>query len=85
MRSEARVQSVISRGKVDVFVNLTNTGGDAVSVTVNEPLAQAYIDALWRLYELGDGQRVRMDYKATDLAGFPMCSRWRSRRRTRIR
>ena len=67
----SRVQSVISRGKVDVFVNLTNTGGDAVSVTVNEPLAQAYIDALWRLYELGDGQRVRMDYKATDLARFP--------------
>ena len=52
----SRVQSVISRGKVDVFVNLTNTGGDAVSVTVNEP---------------GDGQRVRMDYKATDLARFP--------------
>ena len=66
-----RVQSVISRGKVDVFVNITNTGGEAVSVTVNEPLAKAYIDALWRLFELGSGQRVRMDYYATDLARFP--------------
>ena len=66
-----RVQSVISRGKVDVFVNITNTGGEPVSVTVNEPLAKAYIDALWRLFELGSGQRVRMDYYATDLARFP--------------
>lgn len=67
----SRVQAVISRGKVDVFVNIANTGGEAVSVTVNEPLAKAYIDALWRLFELGGGQRVRMDYDATDLARFP--------------
>ena len=67
----ARVQSVISRGKVDVFVNIANTGGEGLTVTVNEPLAKAYMDALWRLYELGSGQRVRMDYYATDLARFP--------------
>ena len=65
-----RVQSKVGRGKVDVFVNITHTGGKALSVTVNEELAKGYIDALWRLYELGGGTKVRMDYSATDLARF---------------
>lgn len=64
------VQSKVGRGKVDVFINIAHTGGEALSVTVNEPLAQAYIDALWKLYEMGDGQKVKMDYRATDLARF---------------
>ena len=65
------IQSKVGRGKVDVFVNIAHTGGEALSVTVNEELAKAYIDALWRLYELGNGQKVKMDYYATDLARFP--------------
>jgi len=65
-----RVQSKVGRGKVDVFVNIVHTGGEALSVTVNEELAKGYIDALWRLYELGGGQKVKMDYSATDLARF---------------
>ncbi len=66
-----RVASQASRGKVDVFVNLTHTGGDDLTVTVNEPLAKAYIDALWKLYQMGHDQSVKMDYYATDLARFP--------------
>lgn len=66
-----RVQSKVGRGKVDVFVNIAHVGGEALSVTVNEELAKSYIDALWRLYELGNGQTVQMDYHATDLARFP--------------
>lgn len=66
-----RVQAKVSRGKVDVFVNIAQTGGEALSVTVNEELARSYIAALWRLYELGNGQTVKMDYHATDLARFP--------------
>lgn len=65
-----RVQSKVGRGKVDVFVNIAHTGGEALSVTVNEELAKGYIDALWRLYELGGGQKVKLDYSATDLARF---------------
>lgn len=65
-----RVQRKVGRGKVDVFVNIVHTGGEALSVTVNEELAKGYIDALWRLYELGGGQKVKMDYSATDLARF---------------
>jgi len=66
-----RVQARVSRGKVDVFVNIAQNGGEALSVTVNEELAKSYIDALWKLYELGGGQKVKMDYQATDLARFP--------------
>jgi uncharacterized protein (TIGR00255 family) len=33
---KTRVQSAIARGKVDVFVTMANTGGEAVSVSVNE-------------------------------------------------
>lgn len=68
---KARVQKDITRGKVDVFVTISNTGGEALSVAVNEPLAKAYIDAMWKLYELGGGQAVKMSYTATDLAHFP--------------
>ena len=66
-----QVQAKVARGKVDVFVNIAQSGDDAVSVTVNEALAKSYIDALWKLYQLGSGQEVRMDYYATDLARFP--------------
>lgn len=66
-----RIQSKVARGKVDVFVNIVHTGGEALSVTVNEELAKGYIDALRRLYELGNGQDVKKDYSAVDLARFP--------------
>ena len=66
-----RVQAKVSRGKVDVFVNIAQNGGEALSVTVNEELAKSYIEALWKLHELGGGEKVRPDYSATDLARFP--------------
>lgn len=66
-----RVQSKVGRGKVDVFINLAHTGGEAVSVRVNEELAKGYIDALDRLHQLGDGQNIRREYSPADLARFP--------------
>ncbi len=68
---KGRVQSAVGRGKVDVFVSVANIGGDAVSVTVNEPLAKAYMDALARLGRLGGGKRRKKKYSLTDLAQFP--------------
>ena len=67
---KTRVGQTISRGKVDVFVNIAQNGGDALSVSVNEELAKSYIDALRKLYELSDGM-MEMSYKATELARFP--------------
>lgn len=67
---KTRVGQSISRGKVDVFINIAHTGGEAYAVTVNENLAKAYIDALQQLSALGEGQ-VKNDCRATDLARFP--------------
>ncbi len=64
------VQGAVARGKVDVFVTMTRDGGDDVVVVVNEDLARRYVDALEKLYQLGDG-RVKREYRATDLARFP--------------
>lgn len=66
-----RVGARVARGKVDVFVSIDQTGGEALTVTVNEPLARAYLDALWQLYQIDGGQRMSMSYKPTDLASFP--------------
>jgi uncharacterized protein (TIGR00255 family) len=68
---KTRVGQTISRGKVDVFVNIVQTQGEAVSVTVNEPLAQSYVAALRRLSELSGGPADRADWSVTDLARFP--------------
>ena len=67
---KSKVQSGVGRGKVDVFVTITRSGGDDVVVTVNEALAKSYVEALQKLHELGLG-RVRREYYPTDLARFP--------------
>ena len=67
---KTRVGQVISRGKVDVFVNIVQTEGEALSVTVNEELAKNYIAALRQLYELGGGM-LKGNCCAADLARFP--------------
>ena len=45
------VQSHISRGKVDVFVNIDSAGSDDVLVKVNEKLAAGYFSAIRQLSE----------------------------------
>ena len=44
-----RVGQSVSRGKVDVFVNVDATEDQDVAIAVNEPLAKAYIGAMQRL------------------------------------
>ena len=65
-----RIQSRVARGKVDVFVTVAQTGGEAFSVTVNQELARAYLDAFRQLEQLGAGQ-VQPECRAVDLARFP--------------
>ena len=48
---KTRVQGIISRGKVDVFVTLDSAGADKVQVSVNKPVADGYYAALKRLAE----------------------------------
>ena len=52
-----------------MFVNISRTGGDALSVAVNEELALSYVNALRRLQELSGGD-IRPGYSAVDLARF---------------
>ena len=45
------VQKSISRGKVDVFITINAAGADNVTISVNEPVAKGYIDALRQLVQ----------------------------------
>jgi len=67
---KSRVQSAVARGKLDVFVTIVSTGGEAVTVTVNEALARAYVNAMWKLNRIC-GEREEHGCTAADLAQFP--------------
>ncbi len=43
---QRRVKQTISRGKVDVYINIENTSDDAISVTLNQAMAAGYLSAL---------------------------------------
>lgn len=65
---KGKVKAATSRGKVDVYVTVDNTQADAVAVTVNQPLAESYLQALRTMAErLG----VTDDTTVTQLARFP--------------
>ena len=60
---KSRVQNSISRGKVDVFVTLDNTQGEQVVISVNQPVADSYYQALTALrdqYKLKDDISVSL-------------------------
>mgnify|MGYP000243541028 CR=1 FL=1 len=46
---KAHVRSAVSRGKVDVFVTIDASAADVSVVTVNQPLARGYYQALTQL------------------------------------
>ena len=46
---KSTVQAHVSRGKVDVFINIDASGADDVLVKVNERLAAGYVEAIRRL------------------------------------
>ena len=48
---KSQVQKAISRGKVDVFITINADGADNVKISVNEPVAKGYIDAMHRLVQ----------------------------------
>lgn len=65
-----RVQEKVGRGKVDVFISVTQTAGDDQKVTVNEGLAKEYIEALKTLWQLGGGY-LKDECYPTSIARFP--------------
>ena len=65
---KSRVQKHISRGKVDVFVSIDTSAADVAVVSVNEPLARGYYEALCRLQETFG---LDSGVNAMSLAKFP--------------
>ena len=65
---KARVQSVISRGKVDVFITLDNGGAEKVQVRLNKVVADGYYTAL---RELADTYGLNSDISVSLLSRFP--------------
>lgn len=62
------VAAHISRGKVDVFINVDSSKADTVTIRVNEPLAEAYIAAV---REIAAKYPVNGDLSALNVAKFP--------------
>ena len=65
---QRRVKEVISRGKVDVYVNIENNTEEAVSVTLNQPVAAGYMDALRKM---ADTFGLKPDVSIDLLSKFP--------------
>ena len=65
---KSRVQNTISRGKVDVFVTLENTGEQKLNVSLNKPVADGYYSAL---KELAQTYGLQDDISVSLLSRFP--------------
>lgn len=59
------VNERISRGKVDMYVSVTENNDDSVEVELNKPLASGYIDAM---YTLANEYKIREDISVSVLA-----------------
>ena len=65
---KSRVQTHISRGKIDVYVSVDSTGADAMVVKVNEKLAAGYVEAV---RQLADAYGLENSLTATALGRMP--------------
>ena len=61
-------QQRISRGKVEVFVSVENTNGNAATLEINKEYADIYIDAL---HALAKEYKIKDDIRASTLARNP--------------
>ncbi|MCD8385208.1 MAG: YicC family protein [Clostridiales bacterium] len=65
---QSEVKAAVSRGKVEVNVTVDASGSDAVSVTLNQPVAAGYLRAL---REMGETFGLRDDVSVSLLSRFP--------------
>ena len=56
-RVKQLVKDHVSRGKVDVFISVTNTAGEEVKITLNKPVLEGYLAAM---------QSIAADYPVKD-------------------
>jgi len=62
------VASALSRGKIDIFIQIEPIGNDDITVTLNESLALSYNDAMKRLSEVID---IRDDIGTSSFLRLP--------------
>lgn len=65
---KSEVQQRISRGKVDVFVNVTSSGAEDIVVAVNGPLAKGYAEAV---AQIAEALSLENSLTAYEVARFP--------------
>lgn len=62
------VKQSVSRGKVDVFVSVNSTGQENVSVSLNKPVLEGYLEAL---RTIAKDYGLRDDISAVSISRFP--------------
>ncbi len=63
-----KVNSLISRGKVDIFINFYNNSTKGRKITFNNELAQTYI---LELKKLADENNIEQNIEVTEISKFP--------------
>ena len=66
-RLKKYVNEKVSRGKVDMYVSITETDDTSVTVELNKPLAKGYIDAM---RVMADEYKIREDISVSVLSRF---------------
>ena len=62
-----KVQEVISRGKVDVFITIDSSNADDIEIKVNRPLVEAYVNAM---RTIAQEHELNSDIRVADLTRF---------------
>lgn len=65
---KAYIQSVISRGKVDCYIQIENENDEAVTVKINKSLADGYFNALTEISQL---YGIEQEISVNRLVSFP--------------
>lgn len=68
---KSAVQRAAARGKVDVFVSISDPSGEGQTVQVNEALAEGYFTAMRRLLDRFGAAGLKDDLSVTALARCP--------------
>ena len=63
-----KVQAVITRGKVDVYVSIDSSNADDIEIKINRPLVEAYVSAM---RTIAWENEIKDDIRVADLTRFP--------------
>ncbi len=67
-RAKTRMQSAISRGKVEVSIAVLTVEGNSTDVLINEELVESYVSALRKV---GEAHGIPDDLSLSTIAGLP--------------